>query len=276
MADTNDFIHLPFPQKEDGRAYYRPMPIPQSAETVQNRQNRQSHGDKLKKSASDLSKFRNTRRTERKQRNLPLIEGGIPLLLQIDPSVDVGFLYGLGFEIVCDLDDGFIVVASEDVDLNVFQEKIDNFMSEKQKSGSPANIYGLCADRDRLALILSKSLYEKWAALDETNIYTVDISIECNGMTRSPDLPEKNENESDEDYSKKCQKCESEYYQKTDDIAMKRQEQFENIVFAYDAVVGSYIENVDSFSVRVSINGEGLRDLVQNYGYIFEVIRRLK
>ena len=63
-------------------------------------------------------------------------------------------------------------------------------MSEKQKSGSPANIYGLCADRDRLALILSKSLYEKWAALDETNIYTVDISIECNGMTRSPDLPE--------------------------------------------------------------------------------------
>lgn len=123
MADTNDFIHLPFPQKEDGRAYYRPMPIPQSAETVQNRQNRQSHGDKLKKSASDLSKFRNTRRTERKQRNLPLIEGGIPFLLQIDPSADVGFLYGLGFEIVCDLDDGFIVVASEDVDLNVFQEK---------------------------------------------------------------------------------------------------------------------------------------------------------
>ena len=157
-----------------------------------------------------------------------------------------------------------------------FKKKIDNFMSEKQKSGSPANIYGLCADRDRLALILSKSLYEKWAALDETNIYTVDISIECNGMTRSPELPEKNENESDEDYSKKCQKCESEYYQKTDDIAMKRQEQFENIVFAYDAVVGSYIENVDSFSVRVSINGEGLRDLVQNYGYIFEVIRRLK
>lgn len=272
MADTNDFIHLPFPQKEDGRAYYRPMLIPQSAETVQNRQNRQSHGDKLKKSASDLSKFWNTRRTERKQRNLPLIEGGIPFLLQIDPSVDVGFLYGLGFEIVCDLDDGFIVVASEDVDLNVFQEKIDNFMSEKQKSGSPANIYGLCADRDRLALILSKSLYAKWAALDETNIYTVDISIECNGMTRSPDLPEKNENESDEDYSKKCQKCESEYYQKIDDIAMKRQEQFENIVFAYDAVVGSYIENVDSFSIRVSINGEGLRDLVQNYGYIFEVI----
>lgn len=91
-------------------------------------------------------------------------------------------------------------------------------------------------------------------------------------MTRSPDLPEKDENESDEDYSKKCQKWESEYYQKIDDIAMKRQEQFENIAFAYDAVVGSYIENVDSFSVRVSITGEGLRDLVQNYGYIFEVI----
>lgn len=123
MANANDFIHLPFPQKEDGRAYYRPMPIPPSDETAQNRQNRKGHGNKLKKSASDLSKFWNTRRAERKQRNLPLIEGGIPFLLQIDPTVDVGFLYSLGFEIVCDLDDGFIVVASEDVDLNTFQEK---------------------------------------------------------------------------------------------------------------------------------------------------------
>lgn len=57
---------------------------------------------------------------------------------------------------------------------------------------------------------------------------------------------------------------------------MKRQKQFENIVLSYDAVVGSYIENVDSFSVRVSINGEGLRDLVQNYGYIFEVIEAVE
>lgn len=272
MADANEFIHLPFPQKEDGRAYYRRILMPQSTKTAQNKQNRQGHGSKLKKSASDLSKFWNTRRTERKQKNLPLIEGGIPFLLQIDPNVDVNFLYGLGFEIVCDLDDGFIVVASEDVNLNIFQEKVDDFISEKQRSGSPANIYGLCADCDRLALILSKSLYEKWAALDETNIYTVDISIECNGMTRNPDLPEKDENESDEDYSKKCQNCVAEYYKKIDDIAMKRQEQFENIVLPYDAVVGSYIENVDSFSVTVSISGEGLRDLVQNYGYIFEVI----
>lgn len=272
MADANEFIHLPFPQKENGRAYYRRISMPQSTKTAQNKQNRQGHGSKLKKNASDLSKFWNTRRTERKQKNLPLIEGGIPFLLQIDPNVDVNFLNGLGFEIVCDLDDGFIVVASEDVDLNIFQGKIDDFISEKPRSGSPANIYGLCADCDRLALILSKSLYEKWAALDETNIYTVDISIECNGMTRSPVLPEKDENESDEDYSKKCQNCVAEYYKKIDDIAMKRQEQFENIVLPYDAVVGSYIENVDSFSVTVSISGEGLRDLVQNYGYIFEVI----
>lgn len=272
MADTKNFIHLPFPQKEDGKAYYRPMLIPPSAETAQNRKNRMGHGNKLKKSASDLSKFWNTRRTERKQKNLPLIEGGIPFLLQIDPSVDVGFLYGLGFEIVCDLDDGFIVVASEDVDLNIFQEKIDDFISGKQRSGTPANIYGLCTDRDRLALILSKSLYEKWSTLDGTKIYTVDISIECNGMTRSPEPPEKNENESDEDYSKRCRECEIEYYQKIDEIAMKRQAQFENIVFSYGAEASSYIGNVDSFSVRVSINGEGLRDLVQNYGYIFEVI----
>lgn len=120
MADANEFIHLPFPQKEDGRACYRRILMPQSPKTAQNKQNRRGHGSKLKKSASDLSKFWNTRRTERKQKKLPSIEGGIPFLLQIDPSTDVSFLYGLGFEIVCDLDDGFIVVASEDMELSVF------------------------------------------------------------------------------------------------------------------------------------------------------------
>lgn len=272
MASEKDFMHLPLPLKEDGRAFYRKPVIPPQVQTAQNQQNRQMHGGNLKRRASELSSFWNHRRNERKQQNLPTIEGGIPFLLQIDPSTDVGFLYGLGFEVVCDLDDGFILVAAEDKDLNVFQRKVDDFISNKNRSGSAAKIYGLCGDDDRLERVLSKTLYEKWSLIDDAQIFTVDISIECNGLTRNPDLPEKSDDETEEQYFARCQKAKTEYFLSIDEIAMKRQEQFEAIVLAYNNNQGfEYIDDVDSFSTRISINGRGLRDLVQNFGYIFEV-----
>ena len=272
MVGTKDFMHLPLPLKQDGTAFYRRPIIPPQIQTAQNLQNRQTHGSKLKKSASDLSKFWNNRRDERKQQNLHIIEGGIPFLLQIDPSTDVDFLYGLGFEVVCDLDDGFIVVASEDADLNQFQQKVDDFISNKQRSGSPGRVYALCSDEDRLAQILSKTLYEKWSTIDGTSIFTVDISVECNGLTRIQDLPEKNMNESNPEYINRCEKLQNEYDMAVDKIASALQAQFIRIVSAYDATVGAYIDDVDSFSVRITINGNGLRDIVHNFGYIFEVI----
>lgn len=272
MAGTKDFMHLPLPLKENGRAFYRRPMVPPQTQTAQNQQNRQFHGSNLKKRATDLSTMWNARRNERKQQNLPNIEGGIPFLLQIDPATDVSFLYGLGFEVVCDLDDGFIVVATDDADLNVFQQKVDDFISNKQRSGSPAKVYGLCGDEDRLSRILSKSLYEKWAMLDASTDYIVDLSIECNGLTRNPELPEKNNRESDANYDARCKKAQNEYYEAIDNIARERQQQFENIVTTYNTNQGyEYIDDVDSFSIRITINGNGLRDLVRNFGYIFEV-----
>ena len=277
MADTKDFMHLPMPLKEDGRAFYRRPSMPPQTQTAQNQQNRQTHGANLKRSASTLSHFWNNRRNKRKQQNLPVIEGGFPFLLQIDPSTDVEFLYGLGFEVVCDLDDGFIVVASEDADLNLFQQKVNSFISNKRRSGSPAKIYGLCSEADRLPHILSKSLYEKWATLDDTNVFTVDISIECNGLTRTPELPSRIEGESEDAYNVRCNDAISKHYVAIDEVARKRQEQFENIVSVYNESQGfEYIDDVDSFSVRITINGSGLRDLVHNFGYIFEVIESVE
>jgi len=271
MAGTKDFMHLPLPLKENGKAYFRRPIIPPQPQTTQNQQNRQSHGSDLKRSAADLSKFWNKRRNERIQQNLPTINGGIPFLLKIDPTTDVDFLSGMGFEVVCDLDDGFVVVASEDVDLNFFQQKIYDFISNKGRSGSPSRVYGLCEDDDRLSRILSKSLFEKWATLNATEVI-VDLSIECNGLTRSPELLDKEDGETDDSYNERCRKAKIKYYEKIDDIARRRQQEFENIVTAYNPNQGfEYIDDVDSFSVRIRINGNGLRDLVQNFGYIFEV-----
>lgn len=271
MAGTKDFMHLPLPLKENGKAHFRKPNMPPQPQTTQNRQNRQSHGSDLKRNVADLSKFWNKRRYERIQQNLPTINGGIPFLLKIDPTTDVDFLYGMGFEVVCDLDDGFVVVASEDVDLNLFQQKIGDFMSNKNRSGSPSKVYGLCEDDDRLSRILSKSLMEKWATLNTIEVI-VDLSIECNGLTRSPELLDKEDGETDDSYNERCRKARIKYCERIDDIARRRQQEFENIVTAYNPNQGfEYIDDVDSFSVRIRINGNGLRDLVQNFGYIFEV-----
>ena len=49
MAGTKDFMHLPLPLKEDGRAFYRRPTMPPQAQTARNQQNRQAHGKDLKK-----------------------------------------------------------------------------------------------------------------------------------------------------------------------------------------------------------------------------------
>jgi hypothetical protein len=97
----------------------------------------------------------------------------------------------LGFEIVCDLDDGFVAVAADEVELSDFLEKVDHFKDNKQRSGAPAKVYGLRRDEDRLAKILSKTLYDKWSMIDGTMLLTADISVEGCGLVRSVNLPEK-------------------------------------------------------------------------------------
>ena len=53
---------------------------------------------------------------------------------------------------------------------------------------------------------------------------------------------------------------------------MERQTQLENIIGYYGGeFLSSFIEDGDSFSVTLKIKGAGLRDVVLNYSYIFEV-----
>ncbi len=59
--------------------------------------------------SAELSCFWKERRAERSENALPEIKTGIPILLEIDPSADIDFLRGLGFEIVCEIEEGFIV-----------------------------------------------------------------------------------------------------------------------------------------------------------------------
>ncbi len=272
MAGTTDFMHLPFPLKKNGQARYPQTPVPDKQATALNKQNRQAHHDNLHSQAQGLSRFWQDRKSARSQQNLPIIAGGVPFLLEIEPTTDVEFLRGLGFEVVCDLDEGFIVVSSEQTNLADFLQKVDGFVSGEWGTGNVAKVYALHTDDDRLKRILSEELYNRWNTLDSNRNYTVEISVSCAGTAAAPSLPNKRENESNDEYNKRIKEKKDKYFQEIDALIMERQTQLENIVQDYNGeFLSSFIEDGDTFSVTVSISGNGLRDVVLNYSYIFEV-----
>ena len=81
-----------------------------SFQTKQNTANRITHGGYVKRRSTELSRFWKERCAGRSENIMPEIETGIPILLEIDPSADIDFLRGLGFEIVCEIEEGFIIM----------------------------------------------------------------------------------------------------------------------------------------------------------------------
>lgn len=123
----HNFEHLPLPLVLSGKPKLRGGVHP-SNRTNQNRANRTIHGGNLKRRSSELSQFWKERQQSRADAHLPHFEIGIPILLEIDPNSDLSFLKGLGFEIISENPSGYIIVATEDVDMSILNQKVDNFI----------------------------------------------------------------------------------------------------------------------------------------------------
>lgn len=277
MPETKDFAHLQLPLRYIGKPKLHGGGS-QFSRTKQNRKNRIEHGNYLKHRATELSRFWKSRQSEN---TLTQIQKGIPILLEIDPSTDIDFLFGMGFEIISEIENGFIIVASDDVNLTTLNDKLDAFIDNVNKRcNSPAKIYALCEEEDRLKRILSKELYQKWTTILPDKQYIIDIGVSCNGNIKLLSRPSKQNDESEEAYKKreqnwqeKCRNC----YMRWDSIKMDRETILENFISEYN---GQIIETVDgeqgltdapdSFSARLKISGKCLRDLVLNFPYIFE------
>lgn len=281
MAGNNDFTHLPLPLLFQGKPKLRGGGAV-SVQTKRNTANRVAHGGYVKRRSAELSRFWKERRAERSENALPEIETGIPILLEIDPSANIDFLRGLGFEIVCEIEDGFIIVATEDVDLSVLNEKADAFIANvTAKCNSPAKVYALCEDGDRLKRVLSKELYEKWATISPDGVYIIDIGVSCCGNIELPKRPKREDDETDEHYSVREQRWMEKFnvaYMTWDEIKRNREETIENFVSDYDGEIMQLADDIsemtdlpDSFSARLKISGKCLLDLVLNFAYIFEV-----
>lgn len=281
MAENNGFTHLPFPLLFQGKPKLHGGGT-ESDQTKRNSANRIDHGGYVKCRSAELSRFWKERRAERSENALPKIETGIPILLEIDPSADIDFLRGLGFEIVCEIEEGFIIVATEDIDLSILNKKTDAFIANvTARCNSPAKVYALCEDGDRLKRVLSKELYEKWITISPDEEYIIDIGVSCCGNIELPKRPKREDDETDKHYSDREQRWIEKFnaaYMAWDKIKMKREETIVSFVSDYDGEIMQLTDGIsemtdlsDSFSARLKISGKCLLDLVLNYAYIFEV-----
>ena len=99
MVENRDFTHLPLPLLFQGKPKLHGGSTI-SAQTKRNTSNRIIHGGYVKRRSAELSRFWKERHAKRLENTLPEIETGIPILLEIDPSVEIDFLRGLGFEMI--------------------------------------------------------------------------------------------------------------------------------------------------------------------------------
>lgn len=282
MDDRNhSFEHLPLPLKHQGIPKLFGGGEP-DARTNRNKANRQAHGNYLRGQSTQLSRFWEQRLHDRELQNLPPIPGGKPILLQIDPNVDIEFLRSaFGFEIVSELEEGFIIISTDEIDMTRFNQEVDSFMNNQPRKDGAAKIYALAQETDRLRSILADELYESWGTLDNEQVYIIDIGVECSGKIKLPDYPTKAHDETDQVFQVKVDRWRrnnDEKYMQWDELKIERETELERIIATYGGSIVDCVDHEksiselpDSFTARIQVIGKGLRDVANNYAYIFEI-----
>jgi hypothetical protein len=254
--------------------------------TQANFDNRGQHGNQLKSSTLNLISTWEDTKEKRKEEGKPdLPPDSIPLILRVDPiAFDAEGLKQYGIEVIAELEDGYIIGASVDSELTDLQKKIDLFINEERGGKKVAEVWDLLDDlQGRPQYILSPELQASWDQVQDGQLYIVDVGVACVGPTSQlPSYPKREKYISEEKYQiglerwdeKKC-----EIGRQWDDLAEARETKLYEFVAGYD---GSIISNVegdtptashlpDSFTCRIKISGIGLKDLVLNFPYVFDV-----
>ncbi|MFK4327004.1 hypothetical protein ABH965_003674 [Bacillus sp. RC97] len=285
MSEQKNFSHLPLPLVLAGKPKLRGGGGA-DLRTNQNRANRVNHGGYIRSKASQLSRFWREKQEERLREHLPEIQTGIPILLEIDPGSDVTFLKGLGFEVISELENGYVIVSNGETDFATLNRKTEEFINEVSRNcNTPARVYAFHEEDSRLKKIFGKNLMDMWDAIEEEEEYEVDVSISCSGnIFKLEQPPEKTDDISDEEYKASSrylswQKKYFDAYNLWDELKFEREQQFTEFIEHYDGeFTGSFVDGeptflelCDSFSARVRINGKCLRDLVYNFAPIFGI-----
>ena len=286
MPGQHNFEHLPLLLRYRGIALLRGFGNP-SPQTVANRNARQGHSDALRTSGQTLSANWQERRAQRQNQDLPVIPEGIPILLQVDPSLDLDVLREkFAFEIVAEQEEGFVIVASQDIEIAPFLAMVNGFAVQVHGSATIAQIHRLFDDpdqADRLRRILSDRLLADWPGIRDQQTYIVDIGIACTGTQEIRSYPNRGKRDTDATWARKEQEwsqARADAYNAWDNLKVAREAEIEEFARFYQAEILHLIDGApfdaavlpDSFTIRLRIVGKGLKDFILNYAYIFEVV----
>lgn len=282
---NNPFPHLSVPLIIKDRARLRGGGERGDEENY-NRSHRSEHSSSLFQKASDAINYWQQKQVEREAEARPSLPQGIPLFLRVEPDTDIEFLKNFfELEIISEFDDGYVIVASQEIELSALFTKLEQFPQGIMGSASVAKIYDILGPDNhelRLKRILSESLFNLWPNLKEDQSYTVEISIECLGSIFIKDPPEQKENESALDFQRRLAPWNEEYNNAVnawDDLMDERERSIHKLISAYKGIIHDSIHDdpigamklPDSFTLRVTVSGKGLRDIALNYPYLFEI-----
>jgi len=286
MAGQHNFEHLPLLLRFEGRARLRGGGKT-NPQTLANRNAREAHSDTLRGAAHALSDRWKEQQTQREDQALPVIPNGIPILLKVDTGLDLDVLRErFDFEIVAEQEEGYVIVASHDIDVALFTEMVDGFSVNVHGSATIASVHELYDDpnqTDRLERILSERLFDQWQAIQEDQTFIVDVGVACAGPQDIPPRPKRGKRDTDASWAEKelvWSQARFEAYDAWEALRIEREGQIESFRDFYQAAIlhnidgGAFDAGVlpDSFTVRLRISGKGLKDFVLNYPYIFEVV----
>lgn len=286
----SEFPHIPIPLVRTDRAKL-PSGGGKKPRVLENEKNRQGHYERIKKGLSGTENAYFAYKNERKEMGYPEFEAGIPLLVRVEGDDDLDFLRSaFSFEIVSQQDDGYVIVASEDVRFEELHSKFDLFVHGRDGGGTAAKLYEIIEDIDlehRFERIVDESLRDRWQQILYLAQVTVDLSIECLGqLPKEPDPVSIKPNDTPADIAKKQLSYEKslqshqgrlkDFYKEWESKRIERETAIKNLVVEHGGGILSITDDPDqqfpdSFVARVSISPQGLQDIIYSYPYLFQV-----
>lgn len=273
-----EFPHLSLPVRVDGlyNSPYGPgkrsVRVDKSRDTLDNLQNRPEHGQKIRQSTNTVIENWSNMLNDRPD-DSPELPDSIPLFLHVDPKVFLSDdLSSFGIDVVSEKEDGFIIGASHDLELGKVKEKINEFIENRAKSGKPAQLWEINEGTQwRVDEILSPQLFQKWHSIRDAEILTVEVSVAC--YIKIGDYPSKGSksveqlNRAITNWERRRRVAEIE----RGELELQRESEIQRFLDVYSGELLDSIDFNDSWTYLIKISGKGLKDLVFNYPYLFEV-----
>lgn len=256
-----------------------------------NLENRPQHATTIAEKFVRVAERGYERNEQRREAELPQIAGGIPFLLQIPDEDDSTIKYlsdKLGIEIVAEYDDGYLIVATQDLSIQTILDEANGFSKKVHGTGMFARILDIDDDSSaegRIKRIIGDDLWQIWPFADEADL-TLDVSINTAVLGSPPNLRLGNIKRPELIRKRKLEhsKALAQYQETWEEKRRQSEKTIEEFVQHYDGkIIGIYdqaeelndtkVEQLpDSYSARLRMNGRGFRDLILNFPSLFEVV----